>query len=147
MGWVNVKKALISYPGKVILINYSDDWFITGSNGSCHFDDFQCSQWCKYCQNDISVSVNVWHNIFTKNQCWLIKWTLQNIFFQENVFENDLCKAMAVLFKTPCVEKFVCIFSLSVMILAEILFPLYHVSSPCLWPCWPYIMIQSNKPK
>ena len=32
--------------------------FITGCTGSCHFDNFQCSQWWKFHQNeDIAVSV------------------------------------------------------------------------------------------
>ena len=36
-----------------------DEIFITGCTGSCHFDNFQCSQWWKFHQNeDISVSVN-----------------------------------------------------------------------------------------
>ena len=35
-----------------------DEIFITGCTGSCHFDNFQCSQWWKFHQNeDISVSV------------------------------------------------------------------------------------------
>ena len=35
-----------------------DEIFITDCTGSCHFDNFQCSQWWKFCQNeDISVSV------------------------------------------------------------------------------------------
>ena len=31
---------------------------ITACTGSCHCDNFQCSQWWKFCQNDISISVN-----------------------------------------------------------------------------------------
>ena len=35
-----------------------DEIFITGCTVSCHFDNFQCSQWWKFHQNeDISVSV------------------------------------------------------------------------------------------
>ena len=35
-----------------------DGILITGCTGSCHFDNFQCSQWWKFHQNeDISVSV------------------------------------------------------------------------------------------
>ena len=35
-----------------------DESLITGCTGSCHFDNFQCSQWWKFHQNeDISVSV------------------------------------------------------------------------------------------
>ena len=38
--------------------HHFDGIFITGCTGSCHFDNFQCSQWWKFCQNDnISVSV------------------------------------------------------------------------------------------
>ena len=36
-----------------------DEIFITGCTGSCHFDNFRCSQWWKFHQNDnISVTVN-----------------------------------------------------------------------------------------
>ena len=36
-----------------------DEILITGCTGSCHFDNFQCSQWWKFHQNeDISVSVH-----------------------------------------------------------------------------------------
>ena len=35
-----------------------DEILITGCTGSCHFDNFQCSQWWKFHQNeDVSVSV------------------------------------------------------------------------------------------
>ena len=33
--------------------------FISGCTWSCHFDNFQCSQWWKFCQNNISVSVHM----------------------------------------------------------------------------------------
>ena len=37
-----------------------DEILITGCTGSCHFDNFQCSQWWKFHQNeDISVSVSL----------------------------------------------------------------------------------------
>ena len=37
-----------------------DEIFITSCTGSCHFDNFQCSQWWKFNQNeDIFVSVNI----------------------------------------------------------------------------------------
>ena len=37
-----------------------DEILITGCTGSCHFDNFQCSQWWKFHRNeDISFSVNV----------------------------------------------------------------------------------------
>ena len=35
-----------------------DEIFITGCTESCHFDNFQCSQWWRFRQNDISVSVS-----------------------------------------------------------------------------------------
>ena len=36
-----------------------DEIFITGCTGSCHFDNFQCSQWWTFHQNeDFSVSVH-----------------------------------------------------------------------------------------
>ena len=34
-----------------------DKIFITGCTRSCHFDNFLCNQWWKFCQNDISSSV------------------------------------------------------------------------------------------
>ena len=62
--------AILSRPQCVNMISWSitstlkrkcrhfDEIFITGCTGSCHFDDFQCSQWWKFHQNeDISVSV------------------------------------------------------------------------------------------
>ena len=37
-----------------------DEIFITGCTGSCHFDNFQCSQWWTFHQNeDFSVSVKI----------------------------------------------------------------------------------------
>ena len=74
---------------------YFDEIFITGCTGSCHFDNFRCSQWWKFCQNDnIFVSVlpamlslvpsvtnvkadvdkNIWRHILTiwVNQWWKI---------------------------------------------------------------------------
>ena len=37
-----------------------DEIFVTGGTESCHFDNFRCSQWWKFHQNDdISVSVNI----------------------------------------------------------------------------------------
>ena len=39
---------------------YFDEIFITGCTESCHFDNFQCSKWWRFRQNDdISVSVTV----------------------------------------------------------------------------------------
>ena len=41
-----------------------DEILITGCTGSCHFDNFQCSQWWKFHQNeDISVSVDISTNL------------------------------------------------------------------------------------
>ena len=34
-----------------------DEIFITGCTESYHFDNFRCSLWWRFCQNDISVSV------------------------------------------------------------------------------------------
>ena len=46
--WVTLKRKC----------RHFDEIFITGCTGSCHFDNFQCSQWWKFHQNeDISVSV------------------------------------------------------------------------------------------
>ena len=51
-----------------------DEIFITGCTGSCHFDNFQCSQWWTFHQNeDFSVSVTLvfvgcmiaWHRTMT----------------------------------------------------------------------------------
>ena len=35
---------------------------ITGCTDSCHFDNFQCSQWWKLCQND-HISPSVWFHL------------------------------------------------------------------------------------
>ena len=51
-----------------------DEIFITGCTGSCHFDNFQCSQWWKFHQNeDISVSVNacIWLYMIVYDCIWL----------------------------------------------------------------------------
>ena len=46
-----------------------DEIFITGCTGSCHFDNFQCSQWWKFHQNeDISVSVIAHNQTICKQQ-------------------------------------------------------------------------------
>ena len=51
-GWITLKRKC----------RHFDEIFITGCTGSCHFDNFQCSQWWKFHQNeDISVSVNQFH--------------------------------------------------------------------------------------
>ena len=48
-----------------------DEILITGCTGSCHFDNFQCSQWWKFHQNeDISVSVIRRSIIFTEHFLW-----------------------------------------------------------------------------
>ena len=53
--WVTVKPV---YPLKRKCRHF-DEILITGCTGSCHFDNFQCSQWWKFHQNeDISVSVS-----------------------------------------------------------------------------------------
>ena len=38
---------------------HSYEIVVTGCTESCHFDNFRCRQWWKFCQNDILVSVNV----------------------------------------------------------------------------------------
>ena len=49
---------LYSKPSLKRKCRHFDEIFITGCTGSCHFDNFQCSQWWKFHQNeDISVSV------------------------------------------------------------------------------------------
>ena len=56
------KSHTIARPwGRVTLkrkCRHFDEILITGCTGSCHFDNFQCSQWLKFRQNeDIFVSV------------------------------------------------------------------------------------------
>ena len=47
-----------------------DEMFITGCTGSCQNDNFQCSQWWKFRQNDdIFVSVIL---VFVKLVYWVI---------------------------------------------------------------------------
>ena len=50
-----------------------DEFFITGCTGSCHFDNFQCSQWWKFHQYDnIFIGLNdLWCNqLATKLASW-----------------------------------------------------------------------------
>ena len=58
-----------------------DEILITDCTESCHFDNFRCSQWLKFRQNDdISVSVlsRLGPNHYL-NQRWLIvNWTLRD---------------------------------------------------------------------
>ena len=64
---------------------YHFNEIFTGCTGSCNFDNFRCSQWWRFRQNDISVSVCVWRlsvhtlQIITAYckltcQCELITW-------------------------------------------------------------------------
>ena len=48
-----------------------DEISITGCTGSCQIDNFQCSQWWKFHQNDISISVHQWWKSWHENNCWL----------------------------------------------------------------------------
>ena len=46
-----------------------DEIFITGCTGSCHFDNFQCSQWWKFHQNE-DISISVyWNLIYQEIYC------------------------------------------------------------------------------
>ena len=60
--WWKDNKALLWTDGITTTKRKSrhvDEMFITGYTGSCHFDNFQCSHWLKFHQNeDISVSVH-----------------------------------------------------------------------------------------
>ena len=38
---------------------HCDEFFISSHTEGCHNDNFRCSQWWKFRQNDISVSVNI----------------------------------------------------------------------------------------
>ena len=53
------KTATVSWPDPYTLRwkCHFDEIFITGCTGRWHFDNFCCSQWWKFCQNDISISV------------------------------------------------------------------------------------------
>ena len=51
-----------------------DEIFITGCTGSCRNYNFQCSQWLKFRQSDIFVSV------------WLVNLTIENIKFPQIYF-------------------------------------------------------------
>ena len=59
---MNYLNDMFGYDGTTLKrkCRHFDEIFITGCTGSCHFDNFQCSQWWKFHQNeDISVSVQV----------------------------------------------------------------------------------------
>ena len=68
-----------------------DEILITGCTGSCHFDNFQCSQWWKFHQNeDISVSVLLlirWNGeqveiYHTREGLWQARWLHLNGYMQ-----------------------------------------------------------------
>ena len=67
-----------------------DEILITGCTGSCHFDNFQCSQWWKFHQNeDISVSVNgLLPYAPYLNQRWLIINDILWYSFKWNIYLN-----------------------------------------------------------
>ena len=57
--------------------SHFDEIFITGCTESCHFDNFRCSQWWRFRQNeDISVSVHwafliiVWNHWYSRSLWW-----------------------------------------------------------------------------
>ena len=62
-----------------------DEIFITGCTESCQNDNFQCSQWWKFHQNDIFVSVLGWWSW----SCW-IEWFTQinSLIFFSNQFKE-----------------------------------------------------------
>ena len=48
--------------------HYFDEIFVTGCIGSCQNDNFQCSQWWKFCQNDISCEMAFrWMSVYLIN--------------------------------------------------------------------------------
>ena len=65
--------------------NHFDEIFITGSTESCQNDNFQCCQWWKFYQNDISVSVYVPF----QNITWEVWISLQS--FQAGNMEALTC--------------------------------------------------------
>ena len=56
--------------------HHFDESFITGCTESCHFDNFRCSQWWRFHQNeDIFVSVNVTARCAILSiQVWSLPW-------------------------------------------------------------------------
>ena len=63
-----------------------DEIIITGCTESCQKDNFRCSQWCKFRQNDnISVSVSLLHSRSTENTGHLYRFSTQRTTNAERV--------------------------------------------------------------
>ena len=61
-------KTVLVWNSKHTALKYLhfDEIFITGCTRSCQNDNFHCSQWWKFRQNDILVSVRASQEIFTR---------------------------------------------------------------------------------
>ena len=78
-----------------------DEIFITGCTGSCHFDNFHCSQWCKFHQNgDLYSSVlsvghfvkKTWMKFWSKYKC-IWKCCLPN---EGHCVQTSFCKLIGI---------------------------------------------------
>ena len=63
MGGQNTETQMLSF----------DEIFITGCTESCHFDNFQCSQWWRFRQND---------DIFVSVKLGSLLWNITNAFMR-----------------------------------------------------------------
>ena len=67
-----------------------DEILITGCTGSCHFDNFQCSQWWKFHQNeDISVSVYPFIDALFSNAQVEAKWRVNESINRTTFVSNN----------------------------------------------------------
>ena len=74
-----------------------DKIFITGCTGSCQNDNFQCSQWWKFHQNNnISVSVILRVNGKWKELCWSPSYWMVARFRWPNTFRTSITKADSI---------------------------------------------------
>ena len=62
VAWITWIKLVNTFPYQKTKCYHFDEIFITGCTGSCQNDNFQCSQWWKFRQNDALFRFNALHN-------------------------------------------------------------------------------------
>ena len=88
-----------------------DEMFITGCTGSCQNDNFQCSQWWKFRQNDdIFVSVHAHAFIWKTTHMYTWVWALTCQSLPSFKIKDALNSSINVVLKnenTSCISKWV----------------------------------------
>ena len=59
---------------------YFDEIFLSGCTGSCHFDNFQCSQWWRFHQNDNIFVTVVFAQFSRNNWVWVPEVNIISLF-------------------------------------------------------------------